>query len=118
VDLALGAIGAARLAAVVVGEGPAREALERIAPHPTRFVGKLPRSRTLDVIGASDLLVDASEAEGAPTVVRDARALGVAVVSCGAGDVPVWAAADPGITVAAPAHLADAIRARIPPAPR
>ena len=116
VDLALEAIAAAGLHAIVVGNGPERERLERT--HEARFVGHLPRSRTLDVIAASDLLVDASEAEGAPTVVREARALGVAVISCGAGDVPVWAACDAGIAIAAPHDLAEALRALVPPSVR
>jgi len=43
-----------------------------------------------------------SRTEGAPTVVREARALGVPVVACLAGDLEAWAANDPGIAIADP----------------
>ncbi|HVY44240.1 MAG TPA: glycosyltransferase, partial [Minicystis sp.] len=53
-------------------------------------------------VAAADVLLHASAVEGAPTVVREARALGVRVVACPAGDLAAWAAADPGITLAEP----------------
>jgi len=37
--------------------------------------------------------------EAAPTVIREARALGVPVIACDAGDVAAWAADDAGIRV-------------------
>jgi teichuronic acid biosynthesis glycosyltransferase TuaC len=110
VALALEAAAAAGVNLVVIGDGPERAALERNAGEGARFVGYLPRSRALDVLAASDLLVDASEAEGAPTAVREARALDVPVISCGAGDVPCWSERDAGITLVAPRQLAGALR--------
>jgi teichuronic acid biosynthesis glycosyltransferase TuaC len=48
-------------------------------------------------MSAADLLLSASRHEGAPTVVREARALGTPVVATDAGDLRAWAAADAGI---------------------
>jgi hypothetical protein len=48
---------------------------------------------------AADVIVSASEREGAPTVIREARALGTAVWTSAVGDVALWAALDPGIRV-------------------
>ena len=45
-------------------------------------------------IRASDLVVSASREEGAPTVVREARALGTPVVTTAAGDLVKWAELD------------------------
>jgi teichuronic acid biosynthesis glycosyltransferase TuaC len=50
-------------------------------------------------MAAADVLVSASREEGAPTVVREARALGVPVVAVPCGDLATWAAADPGIAL-------------------
>lgn len=99
VDVALGAAGvipATRV--VVIGDGPERGALERAFPAAT-FTGQLPHADALMWISAADVVLCASREEGAPTVVREARALGVPVVAAPAGDVALWAAADPGISV-------------------
>ena len=70
------------------------------------FTGNLPRREALAWIAAADVVVHPSAVEAAPTVVREARALGVPVVACDAGDVALWAASDPGITVVAASGLA------------
>jgi glycosyltransferase involved in cell wall biosynthesis len=82
-----------RARVVVVGQGPEREALERQFPEVV-FVGQLPRSQALGWIAAADLLVSASRQEGAPTVIREARALGVPVVSAASSDLHEWARQD------------------------
>lgn len=67
---------------VVVGDGPERGHLERLARRwmlDARFVGTLPRAETLSWIGAADEVVHASRAEGLSTVVREAEHLGVPV---------------------------------------
>jgi glycosyltransferase involved in cell wall biosynthesis len=65
---------------IVVGDGPERSRLERRARGAdVRFVGALPREQALAWIGAADALLFASRAEGLPTVVREAEALGVRV---------------------------------------
>ena len=68
---------------VVVGDGPERGNLERLAVTrgvDARFVGKTSRPEALAWIGASDALLHASREEGLSTVVREAEALGVRVV--------------------------------------
>jgi teichuronic acid biosynthesis glycosyltransferase TuaC len=126
VDLAIDAVSAlgrpARL--VVVGDGPERRALEARAASlglsapdprgaPVRFTGALPRREALAWVAAADALVHASEVEAAPTVIREARALGTPVVACDAGDVRAWAHDDAGIRVVRPSceAIAEAARA-------
>lgn len=68
---------------VVVGDGPARTALERRAARsaaPVRFVGDLPRAEALAYLAAARSLVFASDAEGCSTVLREASALRTSVV--------------------------------------
>ncbi|WP_437534392.1 glycosyltransferase [Sorangium sp. So ce726] len=123
VELAIEAVRAAGpgLRLVVVGDGPERGALERLASRgdldsrsprgagiratsegsaAVRFTGTLPRREALAWIGAADVLLHPSSHEAAPTVVREARALGVPVIACDAGDVVAWARSDDGILVA------------------
>jgi len=84
------------LCAVVVGDGPELPSLR--ARFPTaHFTGYLPRSEALRWIAAADVLLSASAQEGAPSVVREARALGVPVVAVAAGDLAEWARHDPGL---------------------
>jgi teichuronic acid biosynthesis glycosyltransferase TuaC len=84
--------------AVVVGDGPERERLERRFPE-AHFAGQLPRAQALTWIAAADVLLSASEREGAPSVVREARALGTRVVAVPCGDLGAWSARDPGLSV-------------------
>lgn len=68
---------------VVIGDGPERGRLERLARRlgvDASFTGALGRPRALAWIGAADLLIVASEAEGLSTVIREADALGTRVV--------------------------------------
>jgi glycosyltransferase involved in cell wall biosynthesis len=81
---------------VVIGDGPERERLQQINAN-VRFLGELPREQALSWLVSADLLLSASELEGAPTVVREARSLNVPVVCAIAGDVAQWAEQDPGI---------------------
>src|SRR5262249_20190243 len=67
---------------VVLGDGPERAHLERVAKPcqpATGSLGRTPRRETLSWIGAADEVVHASRAEGLSTVVREAESLGVAV---------------------------------------
>jgi teichuronic acid biosynthesis glycosyltransferase TuaC len=90
------------LRTIVVGDGPERTALARRFPAAS-FVGHVERPLALTYLSAADVLVSASLLEGAPTVVREARALGTPVVCLPAGDVARWAQSDPGIHVVSPA---------------
>jgi glycosyltransferase involved in cell wall biosynthesis len=70
-------------ALVVVGDGPERDRLERLARErgiDARFVGAVGRREALAWIGAADVLLHASEAEGLSTVIREAEALGTRVL--------------------------------------
>jgi glycosyltransferase involved in cell wall biosynthesis len=84
------------VSAVVVGDGPELARLRAGFPN-AHFTGYLPRPESLRWIAAADVLVSASAHEGAPSVVREARALGVPVVAVEAGELPAWADNDPGI---------------------
>jgi glycosyltransferase involved in cell wall biosynthesis len=81
---------------IVIGDGPERATLEQRFPF-AEFLGEVPRERALLWLASADLLLSASQLEGAPTVVREARALNVPVVSAIAGDLEQWAEQDPGI---------------------
>jgi teichuronic acid biosynthesis glycosyltransferase TuaC len=88
----------ANLQTIVVGDGPERDTLARRFPA-AHFVGHVERPLALVYLSAADVLVSASLHEGAPTVVREARALGTEVVCLPAGDVARWAESDAGIHV-------------------
>ena len=85
-----------KVSVIVVGDGPELEALSARFPR-VRFTGRVARPEALCFIAAADVLVSASPEEGAPTVVREARQLGVPVVAVAAGDLARWAATDPAI---------------------
>jgi glycosyltransferase involved in cell wall biosynthesis len=80
----------------VIGDGNAVETLRRLFPK-VRFLGRRSRPETLMYIAAADVVLSASRAEGSPSVVREARALGVPVVAANTGDLAQWAASDPGL---------------------
>lgn len=114
--LALDVIGAIGASALVIGEGPARPALERRAAEAgvrARFVGRRSRPAALLDLSCADLLVHPSVEEGAPTVVREARALGVPVVCCPSGDLEAWAADDDELVVTGDDGLVEAVRASL-----
>lgn len=83
---------------VVLGDGPEGAALRQAFPE-VRFLGQVAHPLSLTWIRASDAVVTASRSEGAPLALREARALGVPVVSLAAGDLRAWSAQDPGLWV-------------------
>jgi glycosyltransferase involved in cell wall biosynthesis len=90
----------------VIGDGPLRAELEALASSfepRARFVGHVPREHALSLIASAHKLLHLSDREGAPTVVREARALGVPVLATPVGDVARWALDDPGIEIFRPA---------------
>lgn len=92
-DLAIDACSRANRWLVVVGATRAPRA-------DVTFVGTVPRAEALGWIAGADLLLSTSSEEGAPTAIREARAQGVRVVACPAGDITRWANEDPGILIA------------------
>jgi glycosyltransferase involved in cell wall biosynthesis len=87
------------LTCYVIGDGPERARLSALFPR-VRFVGHVERPVALSYIAAADVLVSASLQEGAPSAIREARALGTPVVCLEAGDLGSWAAQDPGLCIA------------------
>lgn len=77
----------------VIGDGPELSHLREAFPE-VQFAGGCARERALTYVRAADLLVNASYEEGAPTSIREARALGVPVVTTPCGDVATWTAHD------------------------
>jgi glycosyltransferase involved in cell wall biosynthesis len=105
VDLAIREAARQRAELTVIGDGPLRRELEALASSfepRARFTGQLPRGDALALIADAHKLVHLSEAEGAPTVIREARALGVPVLATAVGDVGRWAQHDPGIEIFRP----------------
>jgi len=106
VDLAIREAARRNVHLTIIGDGPLRAELEKLAasldPKAT-FVGRLSRTETLSIIASSQMLVHLSDTEGAPTVIREARALGIPVLATPVGDVPRWALSDPGIELLRPA---------------
>lgn len=102
VDLAIRLAADERATLLVIGDGPARRDLESLARRmcvEAHFLGQLPREETLKWLASVDRLVHLSEQEGAPSVVREARALGIPVLARPIGDLRSWAAADHGISL-------------------
>lgn len=120
-DLAIRAAALEQMPIVIVGDGPMRAQLELVARETgaqVTFTGLLPRNEALAWLGASRALVHPSRTEGAPTVIREARALGVPVIATASGDVVAWARADAEIEVVEPAAEALAVALRKLPSRR
>jgi teichuronic acid biosynthesis glycosyltransferase TuaC len=78
---------------VIVGEGPEKAALQRLARdlqtgERVRFLGTMPQQRLATVYNAADVLVLASAREGLPNVVLEALACGTPVVATAVGGLP------------------------------
>jgi len=103
---------------VIVGEGPERRAIERLARERcvadrVRLLGRLPQDRLPEIYSAADLLLLVSSHEGWPNVLLESMACGTpAVVSGIEGIADIVAAPEAGriLTEPAPACLADTVR--------
>jgi glycosyltransferase involved in cell wall biosynthesis len=75
---------------LLAGDGPERARLERAAAgRPSvRFVGEARGPDKRALLAAADALVVPSRRDGAPTVVREALALGLPLVATRAGGIP------------------------------
>ncbi len=76
-----------RMPLTIVGEGPEKEALQRRAADLNvsplvNFVGALPRTRVLDLLCRTDLMLFPAEGEGFGLVAAEALMRGVPVVGC------------------------------------
>ena len=91
---------------LVVGDGPQRASLERLARElgigsRVQFTGELLPEQMPTVYSAADLLVLASSNEGWPNVVLEAMACGAAVVAADVGGVREILTAGVGGTIVA-----------------
>src|SRR5262249_27091238 len=98
---------------VVVGDGPLRRAVHD-ADRRVVTVGLKTRPEALAWISAADVLVSASRDEGAPTAIREARALRVPVLAAPCGDLEEWAKNDSGIEIVRELRTRAARNARDP----
>ena len=90
---ALGRLAAHRptLRFVVVGDGPERDRLERLADEfgvPTLFLGHRPNDEVPDLVAAMDVLVLSSRFEGMPLAVLEWMAAGKPIVATRVGGIP------------------------------
>lgn len=70
----------------IVGDGPLREGLERMAPENVEFVGHVPQDRAFELLLAASFVVFPSEwYEGFPLALLEALAAGRAVVATDLG---------------------------------
>jgi colanic acid/amylovoran biosynthesis glycosyltransferase len=77
----------------LVGDGPDRQALERLSEElgvndAVTFAGRLPEPETLVEIARADLLVLPSFMEGLPIVLMEAMALGIPVIASRVAGIP------------------------------
>lgn len=104
----------------VVGEGPERARLERvaseIAPGRVHFHGQLGRNEALSWLAGARALAHPSACDAAPTAVLEALALGVPVVAAEVGDTARWAASGARLRLVArtPEAFAAALAALAP----
>jgi glycosyltransferase involved in cell wall biosynthesis len=76
---------------VVVGDGPERDRLERLAGDlgvTTLFLGQRPNDEVPDLLAAMDVLVLSSRFEGMPLAVLEWMAAGKAIVASRVGGIP------------------------------
>jgi glycosyltransferase involved in cell wall biosynthesis len=74
---------------LVAGDGPARPALEAMAPDSVTFLGSVPHARVPELLrGARALVLPTLAYEGAPRTVVEAYAAGVPVVASRIGALP------------------------------
>ncbi len=84
VDRAIAYAAKENAALLVIGDGPEKKSLERLARDlhaNAHFLGVLSRAETLAHIAAADALVHMSTTEGLSSVVREADALGTRVIT-------------------------------------
>jgi teichuronic acid biosynthesis glycosyltransferase TuaC len=78
---------------IVVGSGPERESLERLAArlelsHRVRLVGQIPNDELKWLLSAADALALCSSREGWPNVLLESLACGTPVIATNVGGIP------------------------------
>lgn len=78
---------------VVVGDGPERASLERLAeqtgvPHAVHFAGRVPQDRVALYLRAADVFVLYSGYEGLPHIILETMLAGTPVVASAKGGIP------------------------------
>ena len=73
---------------LVAGDGPEREAMERLASDRVRFLGPLPREEVLRLFRAADASLLSSTWENFPHTVVESLAVGTPVIATAVGGVP------------------------------
>jgi glycosyltransferase involved in cell wall biosynthesis len=102
-----------RLRLVIVGEGPARPAIERAARSlgdTVRLTGF--RGDVMEILDAADVLIHPSRADAFPMTLVEAIAAGLPVVSTRVGGIPEIVGEDSGLLIESPPSpeaLADAV---------
>ena len=95
---------------VVVGDGPERRRLERLAGElgvSTLFLGHRPNEEVPDLLAAMDVLVCSSRFEGMPLAVLEWMAAGKAIVASRVGGIPaILEHGDEALLVAPRDHVA------------
>jgi glycosyltransferase involved in cell wall biosynthesis len=94
-----------RVRCTVVGEGPERESLERLATQLSlaknvRFTGGVPHEETGSILEDADVLVLVSETEGWPKALAEAMAFGLVCIGSDRGLIPQMLGEGRGIVVA------------------
>ena len=87
-EVGLEAVGrVAGVSLLVAGDGPEREAMERLAPRSARFLGSLPREGVLRLFRAADASLLCSTWENFPHTVVESLAVGTPVIATNVGGV-------------------------------
>jgi glycosyltransferase involved in cell wall biosynthesis len=98
---------------VLIGDGPERAALERVAGHQVEFRGSLSRDDALQTVAGAEAALLSSDWENLPHSAVESLSVGVPVVSTAVGGVPeVVRDGENGLLVppGRPDALAEAIR--------
>ena len=96
---------------VLAGDGPDRQALERLARGRVTFTGAVDEATRDRLLAAADVFALPSKRDGAPTAIVEALSFGLPVVATRVGGIP-WLAGDAALYVEPerPAELAHTIK--------
>jgi len=73
---------------VIVGDGPEKERLRRMASENVIFTGKVLGDKLIDIFRGAEMFILPSVAEGSPLAVLEAMSCGIPVVSTAVGEIP------------------------------